>query len=184
MSLENIVRVCAPTLAGLKTGSIVTLAHDGCPEFNASVSGLNRILREKGLLAVPLKQTRNSAILYIFRPEQLKRDLKGSEAAQILEEKGYSQPGVNGLICELISRMREGGEFPHEIGLFLGYPPEDVRGFIENNAAGCKCAGLWKVYGDVETAKKRFASYRKCSRVYSECFRRGIPLEKLAVKTA
>jgi len=184
MSVENIVRVCAPTLAGLKTGSIVTCTHEGRPELNAAICRMNRTLRGKGLLAIPLKWNRNSAIVYVFRPEQLKRDLNGTEAARILEEKGYGQTGVNGMIAELIGRLKNDGEFPHEIGLFLGYPPEDVRGFMENRAGGCKCAGLWKVYGDVGTAEKRFACFKKCSRVYSECYRRGVPLEKLAVKTA
>ena len=36
----------------------------------------------------------------------------------------------------------ESGEFPHEVGLFLGYPPEDVKGFIDHRANNFKCAGL------------------------------------------
>ena len=44
----------------------------------------------------------------------------------------------------------ESGEFPHEVGLFLSYPPEDVKGFIDHRASGFKCAGLWKVYGNEE----------------------------------
>ena len=50
------------------------------------------------------------------------------------------------------------------MGLFLGYPPEDVRGFIENRAAGCKLIGCWKVYGDVDAAKEKFASFERCTR--------------------
>ncbi len=30
------------------------------------------------------------------------------------------------------AHMEGKGDFPHEIGLLLGYPPEDVIGFIEN----------------------------------------------------
>ena len=30
--------------------------------------------------------------------------------------------------------QRKIDEFPHDIGLFLGYPPEDVLGFITNKA--------------------------------------------------
>ena len=37
----------------------------------------------------------------------------------------------------------ESGEFPHEVWLFLSYPPEDVKGFIDHRASGFKCAGLW-----------------------------------------
>lgn len=50
--------------------------------------------------------------------------------------------------------MADYGEFPHEVGLFLGYPPEDVEGFIENKARSCKITGYWKVYSDEEKAKR------------------------------
>ncbi len=39
-------------------------------------------------------------------------------------------------------------QFPHEIGLFLGYPPEDVCGYIRNKGKCQKCTGHWQVYGD------------------------------------
>ncbi len=29
--------------------------------------------------------------------------------------------------------MNQGKQFPHEMGLLLGYPVEDVVGFMENN---------------------------------------------------
>ena len=44
----------------------------------------------------------------------------------------------------------ESGELPHEVRLFLSYPPEDVKGFIDHRAGGFRCAGLWKVYGNEE----------------------------------
>ena len=80
-----------------------------------------------------------------------------------------------------MKRMREQDEFPHEIGLFLGYPPEDVRGFIENGARGCKCVGCWKVYGDAETARETFAKYKKCTDVYRARYAEGRSVERLTV---
>ena len=41
----------------------------------------------------------------------------------------------------------------------LGYPAEDVQGFIENETKECKCVGCWNVYGDVEQAQKKFELY-------------------------
>lgn len=35
----------------------------------------------------------------------------------------------------------------------IRYPPEDVDAFMENGVAGAKCTGMWKVYGDVDTAQ-------------------------------
>ncbi len=80
-----------------------------------------------------------------------------------------------------MKRLKECEEFPHEIGLFLGYPPEDVQGFIENRADGCKYAGCWKVYGDADAARKIFAKYKKCTDIYCMQFARGMSIERLTV---
>ena len=75
----------------------------------------------------------------------------------------------------------ESGEFPHEVGLFLSYPPEDVKGFIDHRANDFKCTGLWKVYGDEEKARSLFAKYKKCTEIYCALWQSGSKLEQLAV---
>lgn len=52
-------------------------------------------------------------------------------------------------------------QFPHEMGLLLGYPIEDVRGFIEHNGCGCLYSGYWKVYRNVPLKKKMFEDFEK-----------------------
>jgi hypothetical protein len=84
-------------------------------------------------------------------------------------------------IATLIGRVTDGGEFPHEIGLFLGYPPEDVKGFIENRANGFKTVGYWKVYGNVAEAKKKFEVYRRCTDWFMNRLQKGESLERLTV---
>lgn len=64
-------------------------------------------------------------------------------------------------------------KFPHEIGVFLGYPLQDVKGFIENNGRNSKYTGLWKVYGDKAASIRMFEKYRKCFSVYSDLWRSG-----------
>ena len=56
---------------------------------------------------------------------------------------------------QLGERIKQSGQcqFPHEIGVFLGYPLEDVKGFIENKGKNFLYSGYWKVYSDVERAK-------------------------------
>ena len=75
----------------------------------------------------------------------------------------------------------ESGEFPHEVGLFLSYPPEDVKGFIAHRANDFKCAGLWKVYGDEQAAKNIFEKYEVCSKIYSLQWQQGKSIEQLTV---
>ena len=76
--------------------------------------------------------------------------------------------------------MADYGEFPHEVGLFLGYPPEDVEGFIENKARSCKLTGYRKVYSDEEKAKN-FAKYSTFTRVYTEQYAGGKTIERLTI---
>jgi hypothetical protein len=38
--------------------------------------------------------------------------------------------------------------FPHEIGLFLGYPLKDVEGFIRNQQTSVAGRTLWRVFGE------------------------------------
>ena len=81
----------------------------------------------------------------------------------------------------LAKRLSDSAEFPHEIGLFLGYPIVDVIGFIHNKAQNYKYCGLWKVYGDTEQAQKIFELYKKCERIYYEKWSSGRDIERLTV---
>ena len=67
------------------------------------------------------------------------------------------------------------------MGLFLSYPPEDVKGFIDHRANDFKCAGLWKVYGDEQTARNIFEKYEMCSKIYSRQWQQGKSIEQLTV---
>ena len=173
---ELVIRHCSPTLAGLKTGNMFMCSYDDRKKLLCEICVLNKLLSKKGLRVIPLRFTESKALIYVFRPEKLEQDLKDPEAESVLRKNGYSCKSTSSCITNLIRRLETCDGFPHEIGLFLGYPPEDVNGFIENRK--CKLTGFWKVYGDAE---KTFAQYRKCMEVYYNCWCEGCPLEKLAV---
>ena len=177
MSEELIVRHCAPTLANLKTGSLFVCPITDRPSFFSSLRSLNELLVPKGLRALPLRIREYSALVYLYRPSRLKKDLEDPAAIKILQDHGYSCYGK--CLPKLIERIRASEEFPHEIGLFLGYPPEDVQGFLDHRP--CKCSGCWKVYGDENRATKTFDLYKKCERVYCQQLARGIDIKRLTV---
>lgn len=102
--------------------------------------------------------------------------------AEILEAECGGCMDQGACVARLMQRISASAEFPHEIGLFLGYPPEDVKGFIECGGRDCKACGYWKVYGDVWKAETLFRKYTKCTGVYLDCLRRGLPFERLAVR--
>lgn len=182
MSDDYIVRNCAPTLAGLKTGNMFTCPFDSREALLDSVRQMNRRLGPKGLRVVPLRFSERKALIYIYRPRKLSADLADSSAAEILESCGYSGTRCEQCVGHLVRKLRCQEDFPHEIGLFLGYPPEDVRGFIEQGPDCCKCSGCWKVYGNEAAARKKFDQYKKCTRVYLDQWANGKDIERLAVK--
>ena len=178
-----IVENCSPTLAGLKTGNIFTVDRSLITDINEELRELNQCFAGKGLRAIPLKISDKNVLIYVYRPDKLKADLSCKEAKEILIEKGYTCKSVESDIVHLINQICNQNSFPHEIGLFLGYPPVDVRGFMEDTRKGVKCVGYWKVYGDKEKADKIFSSYRKCTEVYKKCLSGGRHLSQMIVNT-
>jgi len=177
---ELVIRQGAPTLAGLKTGCLFTWVCPSREELLGQLRRTNGQLRAKGLMLLPLGHVKERVLLYLYRPERLKEDLASDgEAAALLRELGYGRE--ENRIVQLIRRLRKSGEFPHEIGLFLGYPPEDVRGFMENCGKNCACSGCWKVYADADAARQVFDRYRRCTRLYCRLWARGYTLPQLAV---
>lgn len=168
-------------MAGLKTGNMFSYHYESREEVRRDLRRLNKILVPKGLRVLPLRYSDKTVLLYLYRVEALKADLSQSEAAKILREVGYESADSDRCVVTLISKLRSAHEFPHEVGLFLSYPPEDVRGFIDNHAENCKYIGAWKVYGDVEKAKRTFAGYDMCTKTYNRMWRRGVSLKSLIV---
>ena len=86
MSDMYLVRHCAPTLAGIKTGSLFTCPY-GCRDvlFNA-IRRMTQRLLPKGLRVLPLRCSGNKALIYIYRPKKLTRDLKDPAAEEMLRQ--------------------------------------------------------------------------------------------------
>ena len=176
---ELLVRHCSPTLAGIKTGSMFTCPCADAEEIRLHLRRLNRILSKKGLRLLPLRFQKQRALVYVYRSSQLSNDLQKCTACGILRQCGYRAGTPETCLKHLIRRMNTCDEFPHEIGLFLGYPPDDVRGFIENNAKNCKYTGCWKVYGNVSDAQRLFAKYKQCTDMYCMLLAQGMSVERL-----
>ncbi len=183
MSEELIVDNCSPTLAGIKTGNLFSVKITDETDIYKEVRQLNLELRKKGIRVIPLKKTDEYALIYLYRPDHLRKDLNDPQALKILKRRGYLCESPERCIVQLIGRLRDNKAFPHEIGLFLGYPPSDVACFIEHPCRGVKCCGCWKVFSRPEEAKKIFSRFEMCTKAYREMRRQGKSLTQLAVKT-
>ena len=181
MSDETVIRCCAPTLAAIKTGSLFNCAFESHQEMTENLRTLNLCLLRKGVTALPLRYRDGKALIYLCRIEMLEADLRDPQAEAILRKNGYPEGTPIQRVSHLIRRLRDCETFPHEIGLFLGYPPADVQGFIEGKT--CKCTGLWKVFeSDEEAARRYFARCRHCTNAYLQRSREGWSLSRLTIQ--
>ncbi|MBR5533411.1 MAG: DUF3793 family protein [Ruminiclostridium sp.] len=183
MSAEYVIRHGAPTLAGLKTGNLFPCSFDDRAAFQEDLRRINQVLVPRGLRLIPLRMEERKSLLYLFRPAHLDRDLANETAQTLLKQAGYADLRQRTCLRELSKRLQAREDFPHEIGLFLSYPPEDVQGFICHQGKCSKCTGCWKVYGDERAAKERFAAYKTCTADLCRRHADGDGLECLTVPT-
>ena len=178
---QKLAYFMAPSLLGIKCASLMSINKT---EFSVleHLERFNARAHAKGLKLRLLCDCTNRALILLYQETLLQQQLQNSQVQLILRQQGYAEPvNLEAALQQLSERIRCSGEFPHEIGLFLSYPPEDVLGFICNRACNHKCVGCWKVYGDERQARQTFDRYKKCTQTYCERWRSGVELERLAV---
>jgi len=110
-----------------------------------------------------LYQVRGREVLFFYDPNRLKGLLERQDVLEFLLEKEYTEVSILKVMQRMTERM-EGYyagvmQYPHEIGVLLGYPVWDVRDFIKYQGQNYLLSGYWKVYHNVEEAKARFEAY-------------------------
>jgi len=155
MELQVILQ-CAPTLAGLKTSNLLIVHKD--QEDKARY-----ILRHSGLLGYRLVYDRHRVIFLVFNKDMLINYLSKGEIKEFLSQYGYRTDAFGYSLRNFQERYAEyvndRKDFPHEMGVFLGYPLCDVVGFINNGGDGFVLSGYWKVYANKTEAQELFEKF-------------------------
>lgn len=148
---------CSPTLAGIKAGSLVACDRALYPDLPRRIRDYQKAFATRGFHFEIVCACRERWLLLVYQRERLAMSLTEDRAARLLRHFGYpAGQDVDALLYHLKRRMAANESFPHEIGLFLGYPYEDVEGFIRNSGKGYKLSRYWKVYGDAEETSRLF----------------------------
>lgn len=154
---------CAPVLKGSKAANIMTVT---LKEFNA----IKEMIKGTNISHYLLRGKNDKFILYLYRENRLKKYLARPEVKAFLSEYGYNTDDLFVMLVRLSIRAKafscDNREFPHEIGVFLEYPIDDIRGYLENKGENCLFAGYWKVYkNEKKTAElfKKFDEEREIS---------------------
>ena len=152
----QVVLQCAPFLKGLKVSCVISVDA-------VLYGGLAELFRDTEIAYSRLSSSEGKCLVLFYRPDELERYLNSPVIRGLIREYGYSDMNLGEMIRRLAGRIEDfskrGMGFPHEIGAFLGYPPDDVKGFIENEGKKYLMIGYWKVYSNLTGARMIFKEY-------------------------
>lgn len=152
---------CAPLLTGIKPSNLLTVTFGNAARGRAEA--VEELFRDTDITVHTLCRTKHRAIFLLFRETELLAYLNEEEVKGAMRLFGYQTLRLIDIFEKLCARyqkyMKDRTSFPHELGLLLGYPAEDVLGFIQNEGRNYLYSGYWKVYGDVKAAKTTFHRY-------------------------
>jgi len=156
----------AEILAGVKPGNLINVVNQSQP-CGRNLYALwekfgPQLVAGCGLRARTLRRRDDALLLFIYHPRLLDKLLAQRSAAALLGRSGYPAPGTREELLDELERRLEGGSFPHEIGIFLGYPLKDVAAFMGWIGLPFACQGPWKIYGDPSASLKLAERHRSC----------------------
>lgn len=156
---EVIANQCAPVLTDVKPSNLLILTNEEEEAFlqMEELPGISRLCLYEG---------EHKSTWLLCRRDRLESELVWPQTGEFLKQYGYRmvQESLDEKLLRLQYRFAEYKEgrqpFPHEMGVFLGYPLGDVKGFIEHHGKEYLCSGYWKVYRDEQKAKSTFQLYQ------------------------
>ena len=172
----------APTFAGEKPAVLLSFRKSQFEDFDAMLASFLPCFHCKGISVLRLVEGEEYVLVLFYRVRRIARLVKRADAKALLRACGYD---ADAPLAELLAarqrRMALRKTFPHEIVVFLGYPVEDVRGFMEHHGKDFALSGYWKVYGNPDVARALFARYTACSEEFCKKLDDGVKFEDLVV---
>ena len=147
---------CAPFLKRVKLASMINIDQSLCVELPGVLKGTDISFKILGI------KDNNCRILF-YREKEFRKYITCYEYMELLKSCGYQHQDVSSILTRLSERMQLAlnsiDDFPHEIGIFLGYPIEDIKSFIMYKGKQYLTTGYWKVYNNLMKATIVFSSY-------------------------
>ncbi len=115
------------------------------PHLKNEISSINNTLNQNGLMVIQIMRCEAYSLLFVYRPLELEMVLLTSSVSEFLESCGYNMSGsLEDILKELFSKLSCNKDFPHEVGVFLGYPLEYILGFVKYQGKNFKMFGYWE----------------------------------------
>ena len=159
---------CSEVLAEVKPANLISLVNRTRP-CGRNLYQLwqhhhdELALRIADLTFIVLQTTSQALLLFCYNHSYLDQHLSHAGIRTLLHKAGYDKTASSkSLVAELCRRIENNGSFPHEIGLFIGYPAKDVAAFMGLVNLPFTCQGPWKIFGDPVRSLALAEKHRCC----------------------
>lgn len=167
---------CAPLITGLKISNMLIVAKE-------DERSVRTILRRTGISCYRLLQNDKKITFLLFHRKQLEKFLEIKEVSEVFYKEGYTEIHLGRILRVFQIRYQaymEGAKvFPHEMGLLLGYPVEDVIGFMLYGGKNSLYSGYWKVYEDVAKKLALFKKFEMAKELLIQLVSKGVSMEEI-----
>ena len=148
-------------IAGVKPAVTIAMNKNNMKLYSNWNNFGKSFVEKINLEFIELRESNEAIIIMIYDKHILKKELNTKDHLEFLSKLGYpNKVEIKDYVNTLKSRY-EKYHCPHELGLFLGIPFEDVKDFMECTTKKCLLCGYWKVYNDSSKAKMIFNQYDK-----------------------
>ncbi len=180
-SLEQILLYhCAPALAGIKPSCLVSFSRARHSDIERRIQALDAVLSTRGIRLTTICCCARYCMVFAYRESCLSGHLQRPEISGYLHTLGYpANMGAQQALEHFEKRLTQQAGFPHELGVLLGYPLEDVRGFIKHKGQNCKLSGYWKVYANEAQTAALFKKYTRCREILCRHASTGLSIAAL-----
>lgn len=184
MSIDQIMIQCAsPSLCKIKPANLFSIQTSAWSQ--EKLSAWRKEFAAQGITFSLLRSTENSFLAFVYNFEWIQALLAASDARRFLALKNYPvQEGARAVLNELLFRLNQASKkgekkFPHEVGLFLGYPLSDVAAFESRKGQGATARGCWKSYSNCVDARRTWELYKNCAKFFEERFKSGRKIQQI-----
>lgn len=174
-----IIRNAAPTIRKHKTSSLINFSNSNRNLNNIWEKYKHEVKAKLDVEYFELKKDASNTFVLFYNSEKIKLSIRDNKNMEFLKRFGYNEHMDTSQCLELLGERFQ-YKCPHEIGIFLGYPIEDVASFVDCPNTKCKIVGYWKVYHDIENAEIIFKKYDDIKHAIIQLMMKGMkPTELL-----
>ena len=160
----------SPAICGIKASNLICIDYD--ESIYKEIEELNNAYPK--LCFCVLKKNDTKVLILVYRKKVFENTLLKDTSIMYLKSIGYDTESIDSMLNDLKKRINE-EEFPHEIGVFLGYDIEDIKAFTKGEK--CIYVGYWKVYSKLNEKNEIFNKYTKCRNCVINLINKGFPIE-------